>query len=165
MHRRYRPWHYREKIEKIRSAMSAAAIGADVMVGFPGESEADFEETRRLVDDLPFTYLHVFTYSARPGTSAAAMPNRVPLQVARERYGILRSLAGEKKLAFMKEFIGRAVNAITLNRMQGSLEGDFTEALTDNFLKLLVPGRYQANRWVQARAERVVDGMLVGRVG
>ena len=69
MHRKYRPWHYREKIEKIRAAMPTAAIGADVMAGFPGETEAEFEETRRLVEDLPFTYLHVFTYSARPGNS------------------------------------------------------------------------------------------------
>ena len=69
MHRKYRPWHYREKIEKIRAAMPTAAIGADVMVGFPGETDADFEETRRLIDDLPFTYLHVFTYSSRPGNS------------------------------------------------------------------------------------------------
>ena len=71
MHRKYRPWHYREKIEKIRSAMPDAAIGADVMVGFPGESGAEFEETRRMIEDLPFTYLHVFTFSARPGTPAA----------------------------------------------------------------------------------------------
>ena len=71
MHRKYRPWHYREKIEKIRAAMPNAAIGADVMTGFPGETEAEFEETLRLIEDLPFTYLHVFTYSARPGTPAA----------------------------------------------------------------------------------------------
>src|SRR5213595_550055 len=73
MHRKYRPWHYREKIEKIRVAMPTAAIGADVMVGFPGESEAEFEETRRMIQELPFTYLHVFTYSARPRTPAADM--------------------------------------------------------------------------------------------
>ena len=71
MHRKYRPWHYREKILKIRAAMPTAAIGADVMVGFPGETEAEFEETRCMIEELPFTYLHVFTYSARPGTPAA----------------------------------------------------------------------------------------------
>ena len=76
MHRKYRPWHYREKIEKIRAAMPTAAIGADVMVGFPGETDAEFEETRRMIEELPFTYLHVFTFSARPGTPAATMPNK-----------------------------------------------------------------------------------------
>ncbi len=107
MHRKYRPWHYREKIEKIHAAMPEAAIGADVMVGFPGETDSEFEETRRLIEDLPFTYLHVFTYSARPGTPAADMPNQVPVHMARERNRILRELASEKKLAFMRRFIGK----------------------------------------------------------
>src|SRR5579859_4659039 len=83
MHRKYRPWHYRAKIEKIHAAMPDAAVGADVMVGFPGETDAEFEETRKMIADLPFTYLHVFTYSARPGTPAVDMKNQVPGQVAR----------------------------------------------------------------------------------
>jgi len=84
------------------------------MVGFPGETKAEFEETRRIVEDLPLTYLHVFTFSARPGTPAASMPNQVPVNVARERNRVLRELGAEKKLAFMHSFIGRAVEAITL---------------------------------------------------
>ena len=107
MHRKYRPWHYREKIEKIRAAMPDAAIGADVMVGFPGETDSEFEATRQMIESLPFTYLHVFTYSARPGTPAASMAKQVPVQVARERNRILRELAAEKKLAFMRSFVGR----------------------------------------------------------
>jgi threonylcarbamoyladenosine tRNA methylthiotransferase MtaB len=114
MHRKYRPWHYREKIEKIRAAMPTAAIGADVMAGFPGETDAEFESTRRLIADLPFTYLHVFTFSARPGTPAAAMPNQVPVHVARERNKILRDLAAEKKQAFLRSFLGKPLDAITL---------------------------------------------------
>src|SRR5258708_25070950 len=65
--------------------MPTAAIGAEVMVGFPGETEAEFDETRRLIEELPFTYLHVFTYSARPGTPAAERPGQVPVALARER--------------------------------------------------------------------------------
>src|SRR5207247_4201776 len=98
MHRRYRPWHDREKIEKIRAPMPTAAIGADVMVGFPAETDAEFEDTRRIIDALPFTYLHFFTYSARPGTPAAAMPNQVPVHVAREGNRIVRDLASGKHL-------------------------------------------------------------------
>ena len=67
----------------------------------------EFEETRRLIEDLPLTYLHVFTYSARPGTPAAAMGKQVPVHVARERNRVLRDLASEKKLAFMSGFIGQ----------------------------------------------------------
>src|SRR5215831_2092224 len=139
MHRRYRPWHYRRKIEKIRVAMPTAAIGADVMVGFPGETGVDFAETRRLVEDLPFTYLHVFTYSARPGTPASEMPNQVPVHIARERNKILRDLAAEKNLRFRQSFVGREVDAITLSN---------GEALTDNYLKLRLEGKHERNQWL-----------------
>ncbi len=163
MHRKYRPWHYREKIEKIRAAMPTAAIGADVMVGFPGETDAEFESTRKLIEEFPFTYLHVFTYSARPGTPAAAMAKQVPVQVARERNRILRELAAEKKLAFMRSFVGKTLEAITLNVIGGDSEGEFTEALTDNYLKLRLQGRHQANRWRTVTVQNVVSGSLVGR--
>jgi len=164
MHRKYRPWHYREKIEKIRAAMPTAAIGADVMAGFPGETDAEFEATRRLIAELAFTYLHVFTYSARPGTPAAAMPNQIPVQVARERNRILRDLAAEKKLAFMQSFVGKALEAITLNVVHRGPEGEFTEALTDNYQKLYLKGRHEANRWITAHIEEVRDDSLVGAV-
>ncbi|MGO9088593.1 MAG: MiaB/RimO family radical SAM methylthiotransferase [Candidatus Sulfotelmatobacter sp.] len=202
MHRKYRPWHYREKIEKIHAAMPTAAIGADVMVGFPGETEAEFEATRRMIEDLPFTYLHVFTYSPRPGTPAASIPNQVPVHTARERNRLLRQLAAEKKLAFTRSFVGKEIEAITLRSTCGAGDGDagtssaaaparessshchsepseaalkrgddereisvlpFTEALTDNYLKLHVRGRHEPNRWLRARVEDVVDGVLLGR--
>jgi threonylcarbamoyladenosine tRNA methylthiotransferase MtaB len=157
MHRKYRPWHYREKLQEIRAAMPTAAIGADVMVGFPGESEADFAETRHLIEELPFTYLHVFTYSSRPGTPAAAMQNHVPVHIARERNRILRDCAAEKKLAFMQTFVGKTVDAITLN----VFDGRSTEALTDNYLKLHLAGKHESNRWVKARVEQVGDCALI----
>jgi threonylcarbamoyladenosine tRNA methylthiotransferase MtaB len=176
MHRKYRPWHYREKITKIRAAMPAAAIGADVMVGFPGETDAEFEATRRMVEELPFTYLHVFTYSPRPGTPAAAMPSQVPVHVARERNGILRELAAQKKLEFMRGFMGKDIEAITLRQDAGGgpfdsrsgqvlatrTQATQTEALTDNYLKLRIHGRHEPNRWLRARVQEVVDGALVG---
>ncbi len=164
MHRKYRPWHYREKIEKIRAAMPTAAIGADVMTGFPGETDAEFEATRRLIADLPFTYLHVFTYSARPGTPAAAMPDQVPVQVARERNRILRDLAAERKFAFMQSFLGKPLEAITLSVVHNGPDGDFTEALTDNYQKLYLKGRHQPNRWIIASIEKVENGALVGNL-
>jgi hypothetical protein len=73
--------------------MPDAAIGADVMVGFPGETEAEFEDNRAFIDSLPFTYLHVFTYSERPGTPAAASPDQVPIPLRKDRNRILRELA------------------------------------------------------------------------
>jgi threonylcarbamoyladenosine tRNA methylthiotransferase MtaB len=162
MHRKYRPWHYREKIEKIHAAMPTAAIGADVMVGFPGETDSEFEATRKMIEELPFTYLHVFTYSARPGTSAAGMANQVPVQIARERNRSLRELASEKKLAFMRSFVGKPVEAITLNVIGTDADGEFTEALTDNYLKLRLRGSHDANCWQIATVRDVVSGSLVG---
>jgi threonylcarbamoyladenosine tRNA methylthiotransferase MtaB len=160
MHRKYRPWHYREKVETIRSAMPNAAIGADVMTGFPGETDAEFEETRRMVEELPFTYLHVFTYSARPGTPAATMERQVPVEKARERNRILRDLASEKKLAFMHSFVGKTIPAITLNEFDGAR----TEALTDNYLKLCLEGKQLSNRWINANIKAVNNGELIGSV-
>ena len=160
MHRKYRPWHYREKILKIRQAMPYAAIGADVMVGFPGESEAEFAETRRMIEELPFTYLHVFTYSARPGTPAAGAAGQVPVGLARERNAELREIAARKKAAFMKSLVGSTVEAITLQ----SGGAGFTEALTENYLKMKIPGGVEANQWLALGVERVEGELLVGRV-
>jgi threonylcarbamoyladenosine tRNA methylthiotransferase MtaB len=158
MHRKYRPWHYQEKILKIRKAMPHAAIGADVMVGFPGETEAEFAETRRMIDEVPFTYLHVFTYSARPGTPAAERAEQVPVALARDRNRMLREIASQKKAAFMQALIGTTVEAITLQ----TGGANFTEALTDNYLKVKIAGHTEANRWIQLRVEAVEGEMLVG---
>jgi len=157
MHRKYRPWHYADRIERIRRAMPDAAIGADVMVGFPGETEEDFEQTRALVERLPFTYLHVFTYSSRPGTPSAEMPDQVPVQAARARNRVLRELVARKKRDFMQSFVGREVEAITLTHF----DGEYTEALTENYLKLRVHGQQGSNRLVGVAIYAIEsDGML-----
>jgi threonylcarbamoyladenosine tRNA methylthiotransferase MtaB len=160
MHRKYRPWHYREKVLKIRAAMPSAAIGTDVMVGFPGESEAEFQETRILVEELPFTYLHVFTYSARPGTPAAEQGGQVPVAVARERNRELREIAAAKKKAFAGSLVGTEVQAIMLQ----SRNGQFLEALTDNYLKMRLRGEAEANQWRRVMVERSEGETLVGRL-
>ncbi len=160
MHRKYRPWHYAEKIRKIHEAMPDAAIGADVMVGFPGETDESFEESRSFIERLPFTYLHVFTYSSRPGTASAAMPVQVPVHVARERNRVLRELAAEKNLAFRKRFVGKTLDVITLQT--GDQES--TEALSDNYLKVRITGRHQANELMLATSTNLGMDHLVGQV-
>jgi threonylcarbamoyladenosine tRNA methylthiotransferase MtaB len=147
MHRRYRPWHYADKIRKIRESMPDAAIGADVMVGFPGETDELFEESRSFIGHLPFTYLHVFTYSSRPGTPSAAMPDQVPVHVARERNRILRELAAEKNLEFRRRFLGKTLDVITLQ----SPSPQSTEALSDNYLRITLPGLHPANAWMNVK--------------
>ncbi len=158
MHRKYRPWHYAEKIRKIREAMPDAAIGADVMVGFPGETDDLFEESRSFIEMLPFTYLHIFTYSSRPGTPSAAMPNQVPVEVARARNKILRDLAAQKNLEFRRGFVGRTMEVITLQ----SADDDSTESLSDNYLKVMVAGRHLANTWMSVDITGTEMDGLVG---
>jgi threonylcarbamoyladenosine tRNA methylthiotransferase MtaB len=126
MHRKYRPRHYEDRIWKARARMPDAGIGADVMVGFPGETDAEFEESRAFIESLPFTYLHVFTYSERPGTPAATSPDRVPMEARKERNRILRELVAGKNLEFRRSMIGRRLSVVTLT------EG----ALSDNFIKV-----------------------------
>jgi threonylcarbamoyladenosine tRNA methylthiotransferase MtaB len=160
MHRRYRPWHYEDRIQRIHAAMPQAAIGADVMVGFPGESADDFEQTRAFIERLPFTYLHVFTYSSRPGTPSAQMPEQVPVHLARERNRVLRELAARKKRDFQQQFIGETLPALTLTQIANGR----TEALTGNYQKLWIEGSLPANRMLTARIHSIEGESLVGVV-
>ena len=137
--------------------MPDAAIGADVMVGFPGETDELFEESRSFIEHLPFTYLHVFTYSSRPGTPSAAMPDQVPVHVARERNRVLRELAADKNRAFREGFVGKSLEVITL---QSGGDG-WTEALSDNFLKVRLADRHPANEWMKAEIEGMGDEDLL----
>jgi threonylcarbamoyladenosine tRNA methylthiotransferase MtaB len=147
MHRWYRAEHYAERIRRIRTTMPDAAIGADVIAGFPGEMDEDFRATFEFIERLPFTYLHVFSFSARPGTKAAELGVPVPLAVTRERTRALRSLGQQKASAFRNLQAGKIVRALTLKR-----GGDtWTEALTGNYLKVRVAGHHPANLWCETQ--------------
>lgn len=141
MHRKYRPRHYEDRIRKARAWMPDAAIGADVMVGFPGETDDEFEQSRAFIASLPFTYLHVFTYSERPGTPAAERADQVPMEVRKERNRVLRELAARKNLEFRKSMLGRTLSVVTL------AEG----ALSDNFLKVELAARRPANQMIDVQ--------------
>ncbi len=107
MKRRYRARHYEDRLLKAHALLPDAAFGADVMTGFPGETEPEFRETYDFIERLPFTYLHVFTYSERPGTAAAAVPDPVPHRVRHERTRLLRDLAALKNLQFRQRMAGQ----------------------------------------------------------
>ncbi len=152
MHRKYRPRHYADRVSKARAWMPDAAIGADVMVGFPGETEAEFEESRAFMAAMPFTYLHVFTYSERPGTPAAESAQQVPMPVRKQRNRILRELAAAKNLAFRQSMVGRTLSAVTLH--------DEGVALTDNYLKVETATVREPNRIVDLRIGGITQGGL-----
>jgi threonylcarbamoyladenosine tRNA methylthiotransferase MtaB len=169
MHRRYRPWHYVEKVEALRRACGAAlTLGADVMVGFPGESDAEFEETMALVRALPFGYLHLFPFSPRPATIGWELhaERPVPAEAVAERMAALRALAAEKSNTHRRRFVGRELEAITLHT-PGDLEArGRSAALTENFLPVELEGRLEANRLVRVRVTGLnAEGTLEAEAG
>ncbi len=137
MHRKYRPRHYADRILRARVLMPDCAVGADVMTGFPGESDAEFEENYAFIENLPFTYLHVFTYSERPGTPAADRADQVPVPVRRERTRALRELGARKNLEFRRSMVGKTISVVTL---------DNGTALSENYLKVKLAIPREANR-------------------
>ena len=149
MHRKYRPRHYADRIAQARRLMPDCAVGADVMVGFPGETDADFEESRQFIDSLPFTYLHVFTYSERPGTPAAEMADQVRMPVRKERNRVLRELAARKNLEFRRAMVGRTLSVVTLNEPRTALSG--------NYLKVELARESEPNRLMDVAIGRATE--------
>ncbi len=148
MHRRYRPWHYAEKLAAIRDAMPEAAIGADVMVGFPGETDALFEESYQFIAEQPFTYLHLFPFSARPGTAAWGLAQEKPVrgEAVRERMARLRALMEEKQAAFRRRAGEGGLPVVTLKAGAADRARKMTPALSDNFLAIEIDGLFPANQ-------------------
>jgi threonylcarbamoyladenosine tRNA methylthiotransferase MtaB len=138
MRRPYTTATYRRLVERLAAAIPRLGLGADVIVGFPGETDADFGETVALVESLPFSYLHVFPYSARRGTEAARRPGRIPPAVAAERGRRLRELAASKNRRFREGMLGRVEDVLVLearDRATGDLVG-----LTGNYMEVTFSG-------------------------
>lgn len=159
MHRWYRAGHYAARVELIRRVLPHAAIGADVIAGFPGETDHDFQETVEFVRQMPFSYLHVFSFSARPGTEAAKLPNALPGNVIKERARALRAIAAEKSQAFRASQEGTSVRALTLAHSNEF----WTEALTANYLKVRIAGRHAANQWHSVTIAPTAGQILIGK--
>ena len=164
MHRWYRAEHYARRVELIHERLPHAAIGADVITGFPGETEDDHAATLAFIERLPFTYLHVFSFSKRPGTRAASLANEVPGAVIKRRARELRSLGEAKAAAFRQSQIGRTLRVLTLRRedpVEG-LEMDKTPALSSNYLKVRVNGSHPANNCLDVLISATTGTTLVG---
>jgi threonylcarbamoyladenosine tRNA methylthiotransferase MtaB len=159
MNRRYWPSQYAERILAIREQIPSAGIGADVMVGFPGETDQDHAASVAFIKSLPFTYLHIFPYSARPRTPAAASPNQVNGRVARERGQEIRALLARKRQAFLQAQIGCKLSAVTLDES----ETNERVALSSNYLKIVLPGsNLPPNTLLDIQVGRVHEGLLFG---
>ena len=139
MKRRYRRALYRERLEWIKEQMPDACVGADVLVGFPGETEQHFADTHLFLSDLPISYLHVFTYSERPGTEAVSMDQIVPMPQRKERNQRLRLLSEKKRKLFYRSHIGSQKHVLwEAKEKDGMMQG-----YTENYIRLHRPYKAQ----------------------
>ena len=151
MKRRYLTPLYRSRIEKIKELMPHACIGADVIVGFPGETEANFEETYRFISSLEVSYLHIFTYSERENTPAWSMAGSVPGKVRAKRSKVLHLLGGRKKAAFYRSQLGSVRPVLFESENKDGMISGFT----DNYVKVRLP-------WEDGLANTIRDVRLDG---
>jgi threonylcarbamoyladenosine tRNA methylthiotransferase MtaB len=159
MNRRYWAAQYAERLLAIHAQIPNCGIGADAMVGFPGETGQDHAASAQFIASLPFTYLHIFPYSARPGTPAATAPKQVNGRVAHERSKELRAIVGEKRRAFLAAQVGQRISAVTLQERQI----DDRIALTTNYLRVALPGcDVPSNRLFDVWVGRAQEGLLYG---
>ena len=135
MRRRYRRELYAERAAQIKSVMPHCCIGVDVIVGFPGETEEDFLETYRFIQELDISYLHVFTYSERANTPAAEMPDAVPMEERKRRNKMLNILSEKKRHAFYELHLGQHRPVLWEHSQQEGIVAGFT----DNYIKVEAP--------------------------
>ncbi len=135
MRRRYKRNLYVERVNKIKSVMPDACIGVDVIVGFPGETESDFMETYRFLNELEISYLHVFTYSERENTDAAILKDAVPMHERKRRNKMLRILSEKKKNHFYSQFIGREFPVL----IEEENKDGFIAGFTSNYIRITLP--------------------------
>jgi threonylcarbamoyladenosine tRNA methylthiotransferase MtaB len=143
MRRPYTFSYYRGLIERIRTVLPDAAIGSDIIVGFPGEDDSHFEEMRRVLEELPLTHLHVFPYSDRPGTDASRICPKVDGRAVRERGRVVREIGERMARRFKTSQAGRTLRALTVD--------DGQSVVTGNYLKLRLDARKMRNEWVNVR--------------
>lgn len=148
MNRTYSLEFYRQLILTIHQEIPAAAIGADIIVGFPGEEAALFQRTLAFISDLPLSYLHIFPFSPRPGTTAVGLPGQIPEKIKKERLQIIRSLDQHKREEFYHRCLGQIFSALII---QADQEKGWSKALTENYLTVLVPGRFKRNDRILVR--------------
>lgn len=165
MGRRYTPDEYRETIENLHQKIPESSIGADIMVGFPGETEKSFQNTCDLISKLPLSYLHVFPYSARERTEAYSYADTVSLQEKKERARHIRRLGKLKTEQFKSQFIGKSLQVL-IEEFKPEDPHHKIKGLTDNYLKVLIENGkgLKPNDFVEVIAHSIDEDYLIGRV-
>jgi threonylcarbamoyladenosine tRNA methylthiotransferase MtaB len=154
MGRPYTIGYYAALVGDIRARIPHASIGSDVIVGFPGETDEDFNQLASYLERSPLTHVHVFPYSDRPGTDATSMKEKVPGAVIRDRGRRAREVAKRMADRFRQSQVGSVRPGLTIE--------DGSTAVTDNYLKLRIPAGYARNAQVRVRIASPYDGEVVG---
>ncbi len=163
MNRHYTPDDYKKLVNKIHKAIPDAAIGADIITGFPGENEIAFNNGYSLIEDAPISYLHVFPFSPRKGTPAAGFQEQVDTAIIKERAQKLRELGKKKKNLFYRSFIGKELTV--LSEGWESEQDKTIKGLTTNYLKVMTHSEKPIrNEFIRVTAERVHRDYLVGKI-
>jgi threonylcarbamoyladenosine tRNA methylthiotransferase MtaB len=160
MHRYYSRSFFEELIFKIKMRIPDAAIGADILIGFPGETENAFDNTYSLIEKLPVSYLHVFPFSPRPGTPADKYPQKVPAGTIKARCEKMRRLGNEKKKAFYEEFMGKTVRILIEGKRDNAT--GLLKGITSNYIPVYVAGEDTLfNTLVQVTIQKIKDNNTV----
>ncbi len=163
MKRRYTVEYYTELMEKLCKNIPNLAIGSDIIVGFPGETQEQFEETYENLRKLPVSYIHVFSYSKRKGTPAAIMENQVPENIKKERNKKLTELAKAKNYEFRKSFIGKELKVLI--ELARDKKTNMLKGLTDNFIPVLIDGNDTLmNKIITVKIIEVNQDNTIGRL-
>ncbi|MEW6543304.1 MAG: tRNA (N(6)-L-threonylcarbamoyladenosine(37)-C(2))-methylthiotransferase MtaB [Nitrospirota bacterium] len=161
MNRRYTVRDYAKLVERAARLVPDIALGTDLMVGFPGEDERAFANTLAVATDLPFSYFHVFSYSGRPGTAAARLPDPAPPALVKARSRTLSELSRAKRLAFYQRHIGSSVSVLFETREANG----FWTGLTGNYVRVGVSAdRDLSNRLAEVDVTGAMDGLAVGEM-
>jgi threonylcarbamoyladenosine tRNA methylthiotransferase MtaB len=164
MARRYTSDQFTALVTAARAAIPDLAVTTDVIVGFPGETEEEFQASLALVEAKKFARVHVFPFSLRPGTVAAGLPGQVPAPVRAERARVMRGIAEAGQRAFYRRFVGQTMQVLWESSRPGE-GGRVWSGLTDNYLRVFTASdRELANTLAPTRLERLCDGGLVGKL-
>ena len=161
MGRPYSPQLFSDLINKIHRFMPDAAIGVDTLIGFPGESDSAFENTYNLIEKLPISYLHVFPFSARPGTKAADLPDKVEASIIKDRCKRMRILGNEKRLKFYRTFIGQVLPILIETDREAST--NLLKGISSNYLPVLIDAEDKLkNKIVDVKIQKLEGMKLFG---
>jgi threonylcarbamoyladenosine tRNA methylthiotransferase MtaB len=161
MGRPYSRQTFHDLIVNIRELMPDAAIGADTLIGFPGENEKEFENTYKLIEKLPVSYLHVFPFSARPGTPAANFTDNIPHEIIKDRCERMRGLGQNKRINFYRKFVGTTVPLLIETKRDGAT--GLLKGISSNYLPVLIDGEDELkNKIIDVRIEKLKENRLFG---